>query len=136
MYFCWGARRGGQRRRELPLARGAELRQAASGERHSLLLLSDGTVHSCGDNSRGQLGRRGALRGERPGEHLHREQRARGQGEGALGALGTLGARGPQETASGAPRCVYAAPLVSFSRRALSLFRFPIPLQRKLKGKL
>lgn len=72
MYSSRVARPGGQLRRELTLASGAEFRQAASGERHLLLLLSDGTVHSCGDNSRGQLGRRGAPRAERPGEHLHR----------------------------------------------------------------
>ncbi|XP_019488804.1 PREDICTED: probable E3 ubiquitin-protein ligase HERC6 [Hipposideros armiger] len=66
MYFCWRARPGGQLRRELTTASRTELRQAASGERHSLLLLSDGTVHSCGDNSQGQLGRRGVPRVERP----------------------------------------------------------------------
>ncbi|XP_058402336.1 probable E3 ubiquitin-protein ligase HERC6 [Diceros bicornis minor] len=66
MYLCWGAGRGGPLRRGPAGAGGAELRQAACGGRHSLLLLSDGTVHSCGDNSRGQLGRRGAPRGERP----------------------------------------------------------------------
>ncbi|XP_036996962.2 probable E3 ubiquitin-protein ligase HERC6 isoform X1 [Artibeus jamaicensis] len=63
MYFCWGAGHG-RLQRQAP-ARGADLQQAACGERHSLLLLSDGTVHSCGDNSRGQLGRRGVLRGDR-----------------------------------------------------------------------
>ncbi|XP_016016524.2 probable E3 ubiquitin-protein ligase HERC6 [Rousettus aegyptiacus] len=65
MYFC--RRRGGQLRRVRTGAGGAEVRQAACGERHALLLLSDGTVHSCGDNSRGQLGRRGKPCEERPG---------------------------------------------------------------------
>ncbi|XP_019320182.2 probable E3 ubiquitin-protein ligase HERC6 isoform X1 [Panthera pardus] len=66
MYLCWGASSKGPLRRR-PAARGGpELRQAASGERHSLLLLSDGAVHSCGDNSRGQLGRRGLQREEQP----------------------------------------------------------------------
>ncbi|KAF6371812.1 HECT and RLD domain containing E3 ubiquitin protein ligase family member 6 [Rhinolophus ferrumequinum] len=64
MYF-WGAGPG-RLRRERTRASGAELQQAASGERHSLLLLSDGTVHSCGDNSRGQLGQSGVTRVERP----------------------------------------------------------------------
>ncbi|MBZ3878827.1 putative E3 ubiquitin-protein ligase HERC6 [Sciurus carolinensis] len=65
MYFCWGA---GSQARERRLARdvGAQLLQAASGERHSLLLLTDHTVYSCGDNSRGQLGRRGVPSGEQP----------------------------------------------------------------------
>ncbi|XP_014307555.1 probable E3 ubiquitin-protein ligase HERC6 [Myotis lucifugus] len=64
MYFCSGLGPGRLQRRE-PSGR-TELRRAASGERHSLLLLSDGTVHAWGDNSRGQLGRRGARRGDRP----------------------------------------------------------------------
>ncbi|XP_037686165.1 probable E3 ubiquitin-protein ligase HERC6 isoform X2 [Choloepus didactylus] len=66
MYFCWGADSPRPRRRGATGAGGAELLQAACGERHSLLLMSDGVVHSNGDNSRGQLGRRGAPRGERP----------------------------------------------------------------------
>uniref|UniRef100_G3SQ72 HECT and RLD domain containing E3 ubiquitin protein ligase family member 6 n=1 Tax=Loxodonta africana TaxID=9785 RepID=G3SQ72_LOXAF len=65
MYFCWDAGSRGRQSREA--AGGAELRQAASGERHSLLLLSDGTVHACGDNSCGQLGRRGVPHRKRPG---------------------------------------------------------------------
>ncbi|XP_054447552.1 LOW QUALITY PROTEIN: probable E3 ubiquitin-protein ligase HERC6 [Pteronotus mesoamericanus] len=64
MYFWGSAGPGRLQRREPP--RGAALQQAACGERHSLLLLSDGTVHSCGDNSRGQLGRRVTPRGDRP----------------------------------------------------------------------
>nr|XP_023493507.1 probable E3 ubiquitin-protein ligase HERC6 isoform X2 [Equus caballus] len=66
MYCCWDAGSGGLLRRGPAGAGGPELRQAACGGRHALLLLSDGTVHSYGDNSRGQLGRRGAPRGERP----------------------------------------------------------------------
>ncbi|XP_077738953.1 putative E3 ubiquitin-protein ligase HERC6 isoform X2 [Canis aureus] len=62
MYLSWGpGPRGPVSRRRVGLG-GVELRQAASGERHSLLLLSNGQVHSCGDNGRGQLGQRGAPR--------------------------------------------------------------------------
>uniref|UniRef100_A0A8D2JGP5 RCC1-like domain-containing protein n=1 Tax=Sciurus vulgaris TaxID=55149 RepID=A0A8D2JGP5_SCIVU len=64
MYFCWGA--GSQAPERRLAGCGAQLLQAASGERHSLLLLTDHTVYSCGDNSRGQLGRRGVPSGERP----------------------------------------------------------------------
>ncbi|XP_045676263.1 probable E3 ubiquitin-protein ligase HERC6 isoform X2 [Phyllostomus hastatus] len=64
MYFYWGA--GSRKLQRRAPTRGTDLRQAACGERHSLLLLSDGTVHSCGDNSRGQLGRRGVQRGDHP----------------------------------------------------------------------
>ncbi|XP_069486625.1 probable E3 ubiquitin-protein ligase HERC6 [Ambystoma mexicanum] len=35
-----------------------EVLQVACGERHSLFLLKDGTLCSCGDNSKGQLGRK------------------------------------------------------------------------------
>lgn len=85
MYFCGGPGPGRLQRRE-PAGR-AELRRAASGERHSLLLLGDGTVHACGDNSRGQLGRRGAPRGDGPGERGTRVQvraRRRQVGPGSL----------------------------------------------------
>ncbi|XP_062964682.1 probable E3 ubiquitin-protein ligase HERC6 isoform X2 [Cynocephalus volans] len=66
MYFCWDARSGGPQRRGTAGAGGAALLQAASGESHSLLLLTNRTVHSCGDNSWGQLGRRGVQRREQP----------------------------------------------------------------------
>ncbi|XP_033070681.1 probable E3 ubiquitin-protein ligase HERC6 isoform X9 [Trachypithecus francoisi] len=68
MYFCWGTDSRELQRPRTERSPGAELLQAASGERHSLLLLTNHRVFSCGDNSRGQLGRRGAPRGERPGE--------------------------------------------------------------------
>ncbi|XP_024101772.2 probable E3 ubiquitin-protein ligase HERC6 isoform X1 [Pongo abelii] len=66
MYFCWGADSRELQRRRTAGSPAAELLQAASGERHSLLLLTNHRVLSCGDNSRGQLGRRGAQRGELP----------------------------------------------------------------------
>ncbi|XP_054967594.1 probable E3 ubiquitin-protein ligase HERC6 isoform X3 [Pan paniscus] len=66
MYFCWGTDSRELQRRRTAGSPGAELLQAASGERHSLLLLTNHRVLSCGDNSRGQLGRRGAQRGELP----------------------------------------------------------------------
>ncbi|XP_022367921.1 probable E3 ubiquitin-protein ligase HERC6 isoform X2 [Enhydra lutris kenyoni] len=66
MYVCWDTNRPGPLRRRLAGRGGAELRQAASGERHSLLLLSNGKVHSCGDNSHGQLGQRAVQRQEQP----------------------------------------------------------------------
>ncbi|XP_074179739.1 putative E3 ubiquitin-protein ligase HERC6 isoform X2 [Rhinolophus sinicus] len=72
MYF-WGTGPERRLRRELTTVSGTELQQAASGERHSLLLLSNGTVHSCGDNSRGQLGQSGVTRVERPGEQQDTE---------------------------------------------------------------
>ncbi|XP_058522623.1 probable E3 ubiquitin-protein ligase HERC6 [Ochotona princeps] len=62
MYFCWGA--GEQPQRQV--VRGSRLCLAASGERHSLLLLTDGTVWSCGDNGRGQLGRKGVEHAKQP----------------------------------------------------------------------
>ncbi|XP_012928803.1 probable E3 ubiquitin-protein ligase HERC6 [Heterocephalus glaber] len=69
MHFWWGAEAGsdaGPLRAQRQAAAGAGLLQAASGERHALLLLTNHTVHACGDNSRGQLGRRGVLHRERP----------------------------------------------------------------------
>ncbi|XP_040822924.1 probable E3 ubiquitin-protein ligase HERC6 isoform X2 [Ochotona curzoniae] len=62
MYFYWGAGEQPQRR----VVRGSRLHLAASGERHSLLLLTDGTVWSCGDNGRGQLGRKGVKHAKQP----------------------------------------------------------------------
>ncbi|XP_054846376.1 probable E3 ubiquitin-protein ligase HERC6 [Eublepharis macularius] len=73
MLYCWGEGASGQlglgdaaegrsepiRFRPGPDAssrRGAAL--VACGERHTLLLHADGSVSSCGDNARGQLGRR------------------------------------------------------------------------------
>uniref|UniRef100_A0A8C8S456 HECT and RLD domain containing E3 ubiquitin protein ligase family member 6 n=1 Tax=Pelusios castaneus TaxID=367368 RepID=A0A8C8S456_9SAUR len=71
MSYCWGAGSCGQlglgeeaagelvRCRRGPGAAGGQaLLEAACGERHTLLLRPDGTVCSCGDNSRGQLGRK------------------------------------------------------------------------------
>uniref|UniRef100_A0A8C7C8T8 HECT and RLD domain containing E3 ubiquitin protein ligase family member 6 n=1 Tax=Neovison vison TaxID=452646 RepID=A0A8C7C8T8_NEOVI len=66
MYLCWDTNRPGPLRRRPAGRGGAELRQAASGERHSLLLLSNGEVHSYGDNSHGQLGQRAVQRQEQP----------------------------------------------------------------------
>ncbi|XP_003924053.2 putative E3 ubiquitin-protein ligase HERC6 [Saimiri boliviensis] len=66
MYFYWGAGSRGLQRRRTEGSPGAELLQAASGERHALLLLTNSLVHSCGENSRGQLGRRGAPRWDLP----------------------------------------------------------------------
>ncbi|XP_044538347.1 probable E3 ubiquitin-protein ligase HERC6 [Gracilinanus agilis] len=80
MHYCWGDNSSGQlgiraaRRGKARTVRcrpgaslGSErLLQAACGERHSLLLLSDGTVWSCGNNSCGQLGRKKCLNRDRP----------------------------------------------------------------------
>ncbi|KAK2116001.1 hypothetical protein P7K49_006627, partial [Saguinus oedipus] len=89
MYFCWGAGSRGLQPRRTEGSPGAELLQAASGERHALLLLTNSSVHSCGENSRGQLGRRGAPRGDLPGE---RRPQARGVGTPEQGT--GCGARG------------------------------------------
>ncbi|XP_076788262.1 putative E3 ubiquitin-protein ligase HERC6 isoform X2 [Arvicanthis niloticus] len=64
MYFRWAA--GSQQPRHLEAGTGLKLLQAASGERHSLLLFSDHRVYSCGDNSWGQLGQRRQQRTKRP----------------------------------------------------------------------
>ncbi|XP_028645231.1 probable E3 ubiquitin-protein ligase HERC6 isoform X2 [Grammomys surdaster] len=56
MYFSWAA--GSQHPRRLEAGTGFKLLQAASGERHSLLLFSNHRVYSCGDNSWGQLGQK------------------------------------------------------------------------------
>ncbi|XP_054543881.1 probable E3 ubiquitin-protein ligase HERC6 [Talpa occidentalis] len=56
MYFCWRAGSDPQGRRGAAGPVPGNLRQAASGERHFLLLHSDGSISACGDNSRGQLG--------------------------------------------------------------------------------
>ncbi|KAM7167524.1 putative E3 ubiquitin-protein ligase HERC6 isoform 2-T2 [Macrochelys suwanniensis] len=83
MAYCWGAgacgqlglgaaaARGPVRCRPGPEAGGGwTLLEAACGERHTLLLRPDGTVCSCGANSRGQLGRK--LRpGQRPPPHSY-----------------------------------------------------------------
>ncbi|XP_057584376.1 probable E3 ubiquitin-protein ligase HERC6 [Hippopotamus amphibius kiboko] len=74
MYFCWVTGRQEPLRKGPEGAGGNALLQAASGEHHSLLLLSDGTVLSCGDNSRGQLGRKRAPRKERPKERRDAER--------------------------------------------------------------
>ncbi|XP_030879668.1 probable E3 ubiquitin-protein ligase HERC6 isoform X3 [Leptonychotes weddellii] len=66
MYLCWVTNSRRPLRRRRTGRDGVELQQAASGERHSLLLLSNGEVHSCGDNSHGQLGRRGVQSEEQP----------------------------------------------------------------------
>ncbi|XP_068949993.1 probable E3 ubiquitin-protein ligase HERC6 isoform X2 [Petaurus breviceps papuanus] len=72
MYYCWGDNSSGQlgieaeqRAKAGPVrcrpgtSLGSErLVQAACGECHSLLLLSDGSILSCGSNVCGQLGRR------------------------------------------------------------------------------
>ncbi|XP_004703483.2 probable E3 ubiquitin-protein ligase HERC6 [Echinops telfairi] len=65
MYLCWVAGSRGPLHQQV--AGTQRLRQAASGERHSLLLLSDGTVHAWGDNSKGQLGQRGETHRKQPG---------------------------------------------------------------------
>ncbi|XP_034296362.1 probable E3 ubiquitin-protein ligase HERC6 isoform X2 [Pantherophis guttatus] len=45
-------------RRALPAVGGQEVVLVACGERHTLLLLADGSLASCGDNAQGQLGRK------------------------------------------------------------------------------
>ncbi|XP_031237886.1 probable E3 ubiquitin-protein ligase HERC6 [Mastomys coucha] len=64
MYFSWAA--GSLKPQRLKAGTGIELLQAASGERHSLLLFSNHRVYSCGDNSWGQLGQRREQNTKRP----------------------------------------------------------------------
>ncbi|XP_075399662.1 putative E3 ubiquitin-protein ligase HERC6 [Tenrec ecaudatus] len=64
-YLCWVEGSRGPLCQQV--AGSLRLLQAASGERHSLLLLSDGAVHAWGDNSRGQLGQRGETHRSQPG---------------------------------------------------------------------
>lgn len=66
--LCWRAGGSAPERWGPEGAVRAEPVLAASGERHSLLLLSNGSVQSCGDNSCGQLGRLGTSGSECPGE--------------------------------------------------------------------
>lgn len=66
--LCWRAGRSAPERWGPEGAVRAEPVLAASGERHSLLLLRNGSVLSCGHNSRGQLGRLGTSGSEQPGE--------------------------------------------------------------------
>ncbi|KAM6441453.1 putative E3 ubiquitin-protein ligase HERC6 [Liasis olivaceus] len=71
MLFCWGSGSYGQLglgkkrasqlvplRRAPPVVGGQEVARVACGERHTLLLLADGSLASCGDNAQGQLGSR------------------------------------------------------------------------------
>ncbi|XP_035304437.1 probable E3 ubiquitin-protein ligase HERC6 isoform X7 [Cricetulus griseus] len=64
MYFHWAA--DSRQPRRLNGRDGLELLQAASGERHSLLLFSNHRVYSCGDNSLGQLGQKREQNTEQP----------------------------------------------------------------------
>ncbi|KAM3831580.1 putative E3 ubiquitin-protein ligase HERC6 isoform 1-T1 [Vipera latastei] len=70
MLFCWGDGSYGQLglgeegasqpvplRRDPPAVGVQEVVQVACGERHTLLLLADGSLASCGDNAQGQLGK-------------------------------------------------------------------------------
>ncbi|XP_051823686.1 probable E3 ubiquitin-protein ligase HERC6 [Antechinus flavipes] len=80
MYYCWGdnsfrqlginagrrASPGVVRCREGASLGGQQIVQAACGERHSLLLLADGTVWSCGNNNYGQLGRNNLRKSKKP----------------------------------------------------------------------
>ena len=112
MYFCWSGDRPRSQNPGPAGPGGDALLQAASGERHSLLLLSNGAVQSCGDNSHGQLGRKGVQRGERPGE---RRDAGAGRGVRQVAGLGDLGPPGHRSRENGAPR----------SQSATHQFRFP-----------
>ncbi|XP_012885257.1 PREDICTED: probable E3 ubiquitin-protein ligase HERC6 isoform X1 [Dipodomys ordii] len=69
MYWSWVSGSPGPQRQGTAGGAGSEVLQAASGGRHSLLLLIDHTVLSLGDNSCGQLGRRG-VPSSKQAEHI------------------------------------------------------------------
>ncbi|XP_067850557.1 probable E3 ubiquitin-protein ligase HERC4 [Heptranchias perlo] len=71
MMFCWGDGVSSQvgllnkerhqvisEPQEIKHLRGRTVKEVCCGEKHSVFLLADGTVFSCGDNKNGQLGRR------------------------------------------------------------------------------
>ncbi|XP_048220418.1 probable E3 ubiquitin-protein ligase HERC6 [Perognathus longimembris pacificus] len=66
MYWSWVSGCRGARRPGAAGRGGGDLLQAASGERHALLLRADHSVLSLGDNGCGQLGRRGVRSAEQP----------------------------------------------------------------------
>lgn len=104
MLYCWGDGALGQLglgegagvaepvpfRRGPQASRGREAVLVACGERHTVLLRADGRVASCGDNGRGQLGRRlpeGCQRSYVPGRTQWRAGRASPLGERLGGGL-------------------------------------------------
>lgn len=99
MLFCWGVGSSGQlglgkrgASEPVPFRRGPAagplgraVAQVACGERHTLLLLDDGSVASCGDNDLGQLGRRLPREQQRsfgPGRFIGTEQQGNSGGGG------------------------------------------------------